>query len=280
MKTRWEFHFKAWDIFFGKEHSFVGTLGPSLDQDSSTVKDGFDFELRLVPADTRSGSPPHQTGRILVTIPGRPENTEEAAYVIVSRMKDRVCFPRGRMEILGGFICATQLPETAEEEAEVGDRPHLVRLVFQNAEDVPVFEPKRLVNLHVDPQHQPLLEQVNAARQLSNPVEAFLAFFKVLEKAYASDREGNLIRALADSDELFALVRQVVRPTEKEAIDRDEFTALISDLVRIRDRCAHLRGTFGYAPADPRVTIEVEPHLGLVGELAHRCVQARVVRSE
>jgi len=278
MKTRWEFHFKAWDIAFDQEHSFVGSLGPSSDQGSPTLQAGFDFELRLVPGDRRSGEAPHQTGRILVTIPGRPEDTEEAAYVIASRMKDRICFPHGRMKISGGFICATQLPETAEEEAEVGDRPHLVRLVLQDAVDVPVFEPKRFLNLRVDPHHQPLLEQVNAARQLSNPVEAFLAFFKVLEKAYASDRPGNLFRALRDSDELFMLVRQIVRPPEREAIDRDDFAGLMTDLVRIRDNCAHLRGTAGYTPADPRVATEVEPHLGLVGELAHRCVQARVLR--
>ncbi len=235
------------------------------------------YKLQIVP-DVRCKRPgPDVTGKLLITISGQPEETEEFAHFVAERAKAQLCFPDGRMEILGGMIMGKRLPETPKEEEEIGDRPYYVRMHLEEVGHVPVFDPKRISALRGDHDFGSLLEQYYAAKQLKTPIDRFLGFFKVLERAYAGGRSGNLLRALQGSDDFYILVRSVKKPSksDKDAIDRQEFNTLLRQLIRVRGNCAHLRGKSGYYPGDPRIQTEVEPNVPLLEALAERCIESR-----
>jgi hypothetical protein len=215
-------------------------------------------------------------GEFVVTISGRPEETEELAHFTVHRLSEQISFPHGHVQVHGGFIEATRIPESAEEEAEVGDKPHLMKLSFTEAPRfMPSFDPAQLTRSTTDPQAFELLKQFNTAKAVRSEVERFVALFKVLEKAYASGSEKNLLLGLKRNSAFIQLVSDVVirhGPTE-EPLDPPELNRFLRKLVRVRDNCAHLRRKTGYAPGDPRIATEVRPLLEIVETLATECVR-------
>jgi hypothetical protein len=274
MKTQWEFWFESRDLLFPHERVFEGRGSPPGEPEIV-------FEVRLVP--DREAKPPDvdDAGRVLITLPGRPAENEEFAYHLVHRLAQQISFPHGHVKILGGMVTATRIAETADEQIEIGDKPHVVKV---RLEEVPRYKPEfdasTITQAQIEAGDAALLLQFNSAKQLSGPVERFLGFFKVLEKAYATKRDANLLVSLRASDELFQLARTVLHlKADGAALSREKFDELLKTWVRIRDNCAHLRNKTGYSPGDTRLITEVEPHLGLVRAISQECV-ARRIRSE
>jgi hypothetical protein len=270
LKTRWEFQFVAHNIVFERDHLFRG---------QTNIKgNDLDFELHLVP-DFRSSAPVR--GQILVTMPGAPEDHEEVVHYVVRQACAQISFPHGRVEVRGGFISAERLPETPEEQKQVGDKPHLVRIRLREIQRNPAFDPMQLSMWRPDSRAAELLHQFNEARKKEDPIDSFLGFFKVIEKAYADQRGVGRLPALIQSRDLLEAFNIVTdnKDGSKRSVDPNTFEGVMRDLVRIRDNCAHLRGKTGYRPFDPRVATEVEPQLPVLAQLARHAVEARCLRS-
>jgi hypothetical protein len=212
---------------------------------------------------------------LLITLPATPEETEPLADVIVVRVAEWIGFPHARLKVFGGLIVATRIPENADEAREVGDGLCFVKLQMQEVPIHPKFDPKQHTQGTSSGQHILLLQQFNSAKQLESVVEQYLGLFKVLEKAYARGRGGNLLRALQGSEDLWELAQSTLIKYDSgmPAGDRNWFNSLLATLIRICDNCAHLRGRTGYTPGDPRIRSEVEPRLVLVAALAQACVE-------
>jgi hypothetical protein len=261
-------------MYFNREHKFRGKAVLQKSQDNSLESVNLPFDLQLLPDLDHKVVGQDTTGKMVITLSGCPEDTEEIACIVAAQVQDQIRFTNGRFEIRGGLIAGKRIPETPEEQEKIGDGIYFVRAAIEEVGDIPAFDPKRLSTLRVHPERGPLLRFFNAAKQLEDPVGRYLGLFKVLEKAYADSRGGNLFRALVENNEFFDLAIAVIRPSspDKNAIDKQDYVALLRDLIRIRDNCAHLRGKTGYAPGDPRIHTEVEPYLPLLEEFAMRCI--------
>lgn len=271
MKTRWELHFQAWGVHLGRSRRFV--CRSKAQHPGIQMQGPSEYEV-LVLLDAKPLDGADESGRLLVTAQGQPEETEPAVCFVPEEIRERLCFPEGRMKLLGGFLHAERIPETPEEEAAVAENRHFVRLTIEESSLEPRFDIGQFPALKLSTEHGALLRQFNAAKALEAPPERFIAMFKVLEKAYAG-RRGDLLGALQGSEALYLLAAEIVGPVGPGAGDltREAFNRILATLVRIRDNCAHLRGKTGYSPGDPRIRGEVEPYLGLVENLARRCIE-------
>ena len=241
-------------------------------------KEELKFGLWVVPDPVNPPSGSSKTGKMLLTLPGSPEDTEAMAYLIVSRAKDRMCFPNGQIEISWGLQLATRIPETDQEKSEIGENTHWARLSFVEAPTQTSYDPSRLNGpMPTDDAHI-LLGQFNAAKELKKPVEQYLALFKILERAYAHGPKGKLLQVLSQSDSLYSLVQTLIEPTSEEnrLINRKEYSAFLKELIRVRGNCAHLRGRSGYAPGDPKIHTEVAPLVPIVRMLAEMTVKQQL----
>lgn len=273
MKTLWEFRFQASGMVFNRERKF--TAHGHFDGDQ-------EIELSVLISPDREVKHPQadDAGKISVTLPGRPEENKNMASAIVHQIARQISFPDGRITVLGGLVTALRIAENEAEEKGIEGHPYLVELRFTEVPILPEFDPKRLSRVKADSRGVLLLDQFNSAKELDNPVDQFLGMFKVIEKAY-SGRRGKLLRQLKQSDELFLVVRDVLRTEKGQGqINRLEFAKLLATLVKIRDNCAHLRGKTGYAPGDLRTKTELEPYLPLVRALAQRCVESQINRKD
>jgi len=269
MKTTWTFHFTAKGVHFPVTRTFRARATPS--NGPEVV-----FEVDVIPTKEERRPDVDAFGDVAVTLPGRPEETEQLAYQAVDQIAEQVSFPNGSVRIEGGLVTATKIPETEEEKSEIGDKPHLVKVAFQEVPRfMPTFDPAQLTQATRDPQAMDLVKQFNRAKEVHPVVERFLAFFKVLEKAYASGPERKLLASLKRNSAFITLLAEVVvdrsgateSPLNQQ--QRDEF---LRNLVKVRDNCAHLRKKTGYAPSDRRIQTEVEPLLDIVEVLARECI--------
>lgn len=279
MKTQWEFYFEAKGIIFQKEYSFVGRATPKC-ADVGHAKP-VEFQLRLVPDNELMTPSIDDAGRILITLPGTPDATESLTQEILFGAKEQIEFPHAQITVLGGLILAKKIAENEQEEKEIGDHPYSGRLEFEEMPRYhPEFDPGRLTGMRAATDYLPVLAQYNLAKLLQSPVDRFLGFFKVLEKAHAPGRGGNLLKALRANDALWNLARKVVfeSASKKYLTNRNRFNELLKKLVRVRDNCAHLRGQTGYSPGDPRIRTEVEPYLEMVSALALAAVEEKSQR--
>jgi hypothetical protein len=169
----------------------------------------------------------------------------------------------------------TRIPETPDEEVEVGDGPHFANLFLEEYVSPPTFDPSSFSTKEGSGQFDVLLRQFNSAKESKLIVDKFLGYFKVLEKAYAHGRGGNLFAVLRQSDNLFSVVREVIcsPSSENDPMSHQEFQTFIKDLIRIRDNCAHLREKTGYSPNDPRIQTEVAPLVDVLGIIAQKVVE-------
>lgn len=265
MKTQWEFRIETRGLVLGQDRDFIGTAQP---KNSKPVS----IEVKVIRDSDAKSPAADDAGKVLMRIPGTPEDTEAIAYSAVHQLTERMAFPHGDIQVLGGLVVATKLPETDQEAEEIGDKRHVVRLSFEEFRGHPPVDGARLSGPALSAETSSLLRQFNSAKGLDNPVDRYVGLFKVLEKAFASKRGVSLLKDLQASDSFFALGAEVLhRSSDPEApLERRDFDDLLAKLVRIRDNCAHLRGKTGYAPGDPAVSREVEPYADLLGALARR----------
>ena len=253
-----------------KEHRFKGQMTPP----TESAKVAFDIKFRIVPDKEARKTAAHSTGKIFISVPGGQDaETQHLVHAILIQIQEKLEFPDATLRIDGGFVFGKLLPETDEERAEVGDKTNFARLQLV---EVPRHLPElgaQQLTIGSSPIFLVLLSQFNQARRGTNAVDRYLGFFKVLEKAYAAGRGGNLLRALQESKQLLEIASNVLPKENVNGSDSETWNELLKTLVRVRDNCAHLRGKTGYLPHDTRIPSEVEPFTNLVAVLAKATVE-------
>jgi hypothetical protein len=267
MKTEWEFRFTAEGLVFREERRFRAQLTRSGGDKARTSNTIEDIRICIVPKNEKAPRGA-SSGKILITLHGSPEETETVARVVVFQLKERLEFPHARITLSGFMIIAKAIPETHEEEEQLGDLSCYVTLRFEEVPIDPEFQ-THLIG-RPTPEYITLLAQFNVAKRLESAPDRFLAFFKVLERAYAPDTGGNLLKALRANDSLWNVAQRVLKP---EFVDtRDKFNESMKKLIRIRGNCAHLGRRTGYVVGDPGKAAELERYLIYVIALAGETV--------
>lgn len=237
-----------------------------------------EFEFLVLPKHDQKPPGADDAGEIHITLSGTPEETKSKAYLIAAQVKEQMTFPSGRIQIHGGMIVGTKIPETPEEVAETGDKLHWVTLQFEEARKPDEFDPSRLTSTTLPPDLGILIEQFNAAKMLEQPVEAYLALFKIVEKAFADGRTKGLSRALLSNQRFTDLLSEIAiidNPDSPDAV-KAQHKKIVAQYLRVRDNCAHLRGRTGYLPHDRRIETELVPCLNFLRVFVHEFLTRRL----
>jgi hypothetical protein len=274
MKVRWRFYFTYEDLKFEKTCTYGVTVTPEQAEHFGLPLQGFEAEVTVGPDEEKHGFI-KQRGKIHITLPGNGEQTKDLAYSIAFTLAEYVTFTQARIELDGSFISNELLPETPEEEAEVGENRFSWTLQIREVGEKIPFDHASLQRLT----NSPLIKQFNEANKAKSPVDRFIGLFKILEDSYG----GQPVKAsFKNSPELKQIAFQHLRITESgttRAMSQAEFEKLVDDLVNTRHECAHLRSStgFGITYGDARVDSDVEPLLASLEVLAYEVVKKRVV---
>jgi len=120
MKVKWQFFFEYEDLKFEKAHNFVVPVSREGAEAFGLPPHEFEAAVTIEPRQERQSSI-KQMGTVHITLPGRGEETEDLACSIAGSLAEHVTFTQGRMTINRGIVSNQLMPETPEEEAEVGD---------------------------------------------------------------------------------------------------------------------------------------------------------------
>jgi hypothetical protein len=179
------------------------------------------------------------------------------------------------MTINGGLVSNQLLPETPEEEAEVGDGPCSLFLRLRTVPEKTPFDGGLLEKVT----NNALLRQFNAANDAKNPIDRFIGLFKILEDLYGGRP---IKKALCDSKELREIALDCLKTSHggdtTVQITVPEFEKLLAEFVSTRHQCAHLRSSvgFGISYSDIRVQGTVVPLLNPLEALARAAVQKKL----
>jgi hypothetical protein len=261
MKTEWRFTYQAKDFFFQKEFKYLGQTGElQLDTDAPPQK--LSFEIRIDPDNPYKRPGIEQTGSFYLTLPLPYEKAKPHASALAQVIAERISFESGHFRLVGGVISCKRIPETPEEEREVGDKPYAVEMRIIEVPETPQFHSKAFTeksNLNMD---IGLVSQHNSARMAKNPIDKFLGFFKIIEAQFASRCKEPIHECLSKNADLLGIYKSTFNfATEDQALT--SFLEFVSAIVKARHQCAHLKSDkkFGYVPIDPRLKVEVEPFL-------------------
>lgn len=266
MKTEWQFPFDVSGFRFDTERRFGGVAR----RNASSVKDLGDlqFEVRISP-DSSEPSPGYdQSGFIFIVLPMVGEEANAAAHQLAHMLAEKLSFQGGHFKIHGGFVMSKRIPETSDEEAEVGDTPYSLIMHAVEVIDPPVFDVKAFAATSAHPTDLRLLAQYNEACREKSVIGRFLGLFRIVEN-----------RVLSESPKL--RLKDAIRASTKlraeflESVKGVEFDTFVNSIVETRHECAHLKleENFGYFPSDPRLESEVRPLLSQLQILARSCVE-------
>ena len=269
MKTKWTFHFLTKEIVFEKELKYKGKL--RFKGDTSNIKiplqqDNYSkyilIDINIVPDGKSVREEADQTGCLYLTLPLRHEDAEPLAYDLANRIAHRISFfNRGEFNLHLGLVFSESIPETSEEEKEIGDRPysgvmHLEEIVEPSKFDSGAFVEK--INAPLD---NDLITLHNIAKDSSNPIDKFMGFFKIIESyCIFKDKKQQLKKSLEENQKLFKIFHSTFKFQTLEHA-KDDFIKFVGAIVHARHHCAHLKENkkFGYVPFDPRIKDEIEP---------------------
>ncbi len=285
MKSRWKFPFESAGVHFEKTHRFnVRATSSSGDAPADVVSAIQTALVEIEPNPKPTARAGTQHGWLLITLAGTPEATEELAYWMASNVGEHITSHHGaQFHVTSGLVAAERIAETAEEAELIGDKPHHVKVSFQEAAEPKPFDPTALTTVKMGPETERVLRQFNQARSARALVDQFLGFFKTLELLYCGHVRGSdSLPCLRDSVELRTIAQAELISADGNR-DRQmtpaDFDALLRDLVRVRGNCAHLRERSGYAPGDPRVSSDVAPLVPIMEALAAAGIRRRLSAS-
>lgn len=275
MKSRWDFFIECEDIRFERVHKFLAAVTAEHATAMGLPAESFDAEIVIEP-DKESYDPTvEQTGKLKVTVPGTQEQTKTAAYWLAKNAADQITFSQGRVRINYGLVTGEHLPETPDEEKQIGDTPYFAQAQLIEVKPAPSFDGAALTSV----KSSPLLQQFNDANAAKNPIDRYLGLFRILEDVYGpTDKKTHIAQALKSSDELFSFaekhisIEQSGKPTN---MTRNDFSNLVDKFVKARHQCAHLqrKKDFGITHGDPRARMEIEPLAKMVSELAREALR-------
>ncbi len=267
MKTQWEFKVAARGCHFKRTHTYIVSVEGPVELGRMQLP-SLMCQMKVTPLEDETPDDLDQFLRLMIELPLAPEGCGDFASYLAHCGVERLAFhARADLRLLSGMVMYTRIPETPEEEEEVGDRPYGVTIRLVEEVGTPSFEDlggKLEAGVAL---HQGLVAQFNETARDASATRRFLGFFRILENfVHGMSGGGPLKRALKENEALrnYALT---LHPTA----NFDEF---VDEIVSARHECAHLkldRG-FGYVPTDPRIEEIVNPRLALLEELAHFCV--------
>ena len=259
MKTEWTFYFDTKDFSFDKVYDFTGTLDKN--DASKTI---IHYKGRIVPEENNSKNRMStQSGKLFINLPMSYDDAKPIAYYLAQHISQKISFEFGEFNLRGGLIFCQNIPETPEEQKEVGDAPHCVDFSLIEARSPITFDPSCFDRISKLPLDNDLLSQHIAARQSPNPIDKFLGFFKILESQFSPDSKKTTLReSLSQSDILFDIFSMVF-VTQKGKQSHELFCNFVDSIVHARHRCAHLKkkSKFGYSPIDPSIRTKVEQYI-------------------
>jgi hypothetical protein len=273
MKVRWQFYFEYEDLKFEKAQNYTMTI--SKEHAEAFGLPGHDFEAAVtIEAREEKHDSIKQLGEIHIVLPGYGEQTEDLAYSLVNSLAQHISFSQRRIKINGGFISNELLPETHEEEQQVGENRFSMRLQLRKVPDRVPFDSGSIQKVT----NNPLMQQFNDANNAHSPVDRFIGLFKILEDLYGGYP---LKAAFKNSTEFREIGLQHLKMEKNgvtEGISRAGFVDLIDNLVGTRHECAHLRTSsgFGITYGDSRVESDVIPLLGALEVLAYEAIRKSI----
>lgn len=278
MKTEWQYFFEAKDLFFKKEYKYICTING--DKHPSDAFSGeFEFEIKITP-DEKQKDPAHQTGEVRITLPLSYDKAEPIVHELLYHFAQKVSFDSGgHFYINTGMMMGTYIPETPEEEEEIGENKHFAALHLIEAVSPTQFDSKSLEETSKKPLDMALVSQHNVAKASNNSVERFLGFFKIIESQF--HKEKSLRECLESNKDLLAIFKNTFEfETEEKA--SNAYIDFIKRIVHARHRCAHLKlsKNFGYAPIDHKIKEEVEPYLEALEILTSEIIKQGGVHSK
>lgn len=272
MKTRWEFFFDTIGFKFDREYKYKGEAIPpegSKEHDGAAIP----FVVKFIPDEQDDKQSINQTGRLVVELPLYDDEAKDFAYHVAYLAQQKISFEHGRLKIHSAFIVGKRIPETKEEEAEVGDSPYFATFKFKEVVEAPKFDPKSFSSPKISPDSLRLLSQYNSAKSANNPIDMYLGLFKIIEDQFCGkNRKETIGEALKGSDLFFELYKKTFSVQETKQQDsavQELFRDFVKKLVHIRHNCSHLKSkrNFGYSYDDSRVDTEVKPTLIAVDNL-------------
>lgn len=268
MKSEWLFPIEVRGFRFEREHKYsvnpeqpvsLGNQPPKL----------IECLVRITPNEAEPAPNVDQLATMYVLLPGAMEDTRVFAYQIALMVAERISFKQGDLKIKGGFLSCERIPETPEEEEEIGEDRFCVEMKMMEMLPTPVFDSSLLTQTPLMPKNHELISQFNDTMRDNSPIRQFLGFFKILESIYhvKEKKKLTLKQVLLSSPDLEQIYNDI-------DID-DSYETLIVKLVEIRHRCAHLKLTsgFGYSPIDPDVKEIVKPLIPIVSQMAFRSIE-------
>lgn len=282
MKSKWIFRFECKKFRFDGIQKFGGYLDRDAVVSSDLVPENPDFLLSIEP-DAETKNPwVAQTGKLSIVLSGDMEETKDMAYWLADHASEYISFFNGELKTLYGYIAGEYLPDTPEEEEQLGERRHfaIVRLV----QDAPpnTFDGASFQRMTIDSTVSPKLQQFNIALGANNPIDQFLGLFRIIEDFYdASSTDRKLANRLKASSELIGIACKYLTITENgisRPLKKSDSYRLIDELVSIRHQCAHLRTSvgFGIAHGDPKVREKVSPLIAPLRRLAFEAIRIRL----
>lgn len=276
MKTEWQFFFKTDKFIFDKEYKFQGDISNVADIDGNKGLDDFSLDIHLVPSKEPSKSFNTHRGKVYITLPFSLEEGRKIIEIVAYDFAQRISFEYGKFEITFGSLFGKRIPETAEEEIEIGDSPGFFEMDLIEAVGSPKFDPAKLASLPSS-MDSGLIATFNSAKNSDNEVNQFLGFFKIIEKKYPPKKKRQPITdCLLESTDLFDIYTTVFSHSSIEDA-KDEYVSYITAIVKARHGCAHLKAekNFGYIPNDPRIESEVRPYLQSIELITYLAISER-----
>jgi hypothetical protein len=266
VKSEWEFQFTTHGFRFDREYRYRAKI------DEKISLGGRESELiepiiRIVPSDLEPFPDSDQIGSLYILLPYSPEETREFAFYLATIVAERTSFSHGDFRIFGGLIFNKKIPETPEEEAEIGDSPHGVEMKLVEDFLPAKFNSDALQSAPSVTATLPLISQFNEAKRISQPILRFVGFFKIIESLTHAKGESRTLKSVLSAS---AELRRIYGTLNTD-IDFDSFVKRAADA---RHNCAHLKisNDFGYTPLDSGVQNEVQPLLPVLEALSRKAI--------
>jgi hypothetical protein len=257
------------------------TVKEAGDLKTEDVRD-LEIQIRLVPSAKESQDTHKKEDWLEIEMPGAPEKYYPFAQQFAIEAAEKLAFFYPKLRIGGGYSEAERIPESEEERTQIGDKRFLVQMSLREVDGPFPIDREHLSLLSFMAGLERVLRQYVSARDAKNSIDGYLGMFKVLETLFYRGK-GHTAEVLKKNQELREILRcsYRMRRSDDESWaepDDESIDAMVSDMVQIRDRCAHLRGhnAFGYAPGDTAVFREVDPALGILSGAAREAIRRRV----
>ena len=265
MKTEWEFRFEARDFHFDREYKYEGVTSEMVAVGRGDRIDNLSFSVRIVPAEECTEPGIQQTGSLFLTVPFPPEEAKSIAYSLARAVADRIAFQSGDFRLRFNFVTCKRIGETEAERIEIDDKEYIMHFTLVEVAEPPRYESGAVTGLNLDIHRAALLPLFNATVRDNDAVRKFLGFFRILESLTHSASSRKPAKQVLRSN-------SQLRDIFEKLTDNGNFDEFVTEVVDVRNRCAHLKiGTgFGFAPSDPAMDLEVRPMLSLLEAITRR----------